>query len=69
MRGRTLLFFKVKGQVCSIRRKKLAGRIKTKMYAPKIIQLGILDHHHEREGLLFSRSKVKVIAVLSRKTL
>jgi hypothetical protein len=38
----------------------------------RIIQLGILDHHHERKNpIVFQgqRSKVKVVALLRRKTL
>jgi hypothetical protein len=38
----------------------------------RIIQLGILDHHHERKNpIVFQgqRSKVKIVALLSRKTL
>jgi hypothetical protein len=39
---------------------------------PRIIQLGVLDYYHERKKpIVFQvkRSKVKVVALLSRKTL
>jgi hypothetical protein len=35
----------------------------------RIIQLGTLDHHDEKKAIVFSKSKFKVIAPLTRKAL
>jgi hypothetical protein len=52
-------------------RKALYVGIKDQTVSSRFIQLGILDHHHERKNpIVFQgqRSKVKFVAFLSRKT-